>query len=217
MKTYLLFVPIILVLLMSGCTQPSPSPGTSLNDLMTQECVAILNQEGSSPQKDICYSNAAQVNKDVTLCEKISGEVSRNGCFSKVAPIVKDESICEKITTVSTRDSCYLFVASRLRDSSICEKASDVAWSTSGATGKDTCLSQVIRITGNSDNCAGIQRAEWKDYCYRDSALIKSDTSICQHVVDNVTKERCNSLANPYYKYGEELYQSRAELWGWED
>lgn len=80
-------------------------------------------------QKDcsaLCNSSQGMQNNDPSSCEKSEG-ILRDVCYSDIAKNNKDISICSNIQEASFVDSCYIGVAEATKDSSICDRiANDI-------------------------------------------------------------------------------------------
>ena len=73
---------------------------------------------------NICISNVAKENQDITICEEIKEQHPKELCYIDVIIIKQalDISYCEEIKTIATKDFCLEEVARLKKSSSACEK-----------------------------------------------------------------------------------------------
>jgi hypothetical protein len=85
----------------------------------------LVTPTGTFLLKDSCYSEMAELKKDVSLCEKVDD--FKDSCYNSVASATGDFSICEKISSSSyLKDYCFSRIAVSKKDSLICANIQDV-------------------------------------------------------------------------------------------
>lgn len=126
------------------------------NSLFTTDyCVDISNEY----DKNLCYSDVAEAQKDKKICYTIPDEFRKNYCLTGVAAALKDVSLCDEVTNISNlHNTCILNVGIALRDASYCEKAND-------QIGKDNCYDNIAFYTHNRNLCDNIPEPNYRQDC----------------------------------------------------
>ena len=83
MNRYLPIIIICFLIVTSGCVSVTNSP---------EDCKKISDSE----ERDICLSNLAGKQKNISICNMIEGEKARDFCFPYVAVRVPDPDLCEQ-------------------------------------------------------------------------------------------------------------------------
>lgn len=111
----------VLLLLASAC-----SP-------VIQECENI----SGSLTRDLCYSDHAAADKDLTLCNAVNDSIEKERCFGGVARESGSPKICEMIKTQSELDWCYADVGVFTKNLTLCEKSADTVL-------KNICIEKIL-------------------------------------------------------------------------
>jgi hypothetical protein len=161
-----------------------PSAREMVRDCYTGVAVKTKNEnicDKSENHKDYCIQKVGLLNKDVSVCDRISGtERNKAYCYSEfIKAGISDLSICKKINNGSwegtiARDSCYLGALSETyTDISLCRDIIETQ------PAKDSCYFSIARATRNIVLCSEIKTDEKKrsdceaSVRYLDSKVIK--------------------------------------------
>ena len=185
-KTLIAVIVIVAIILVVGIIAYSIMGGKQVSQQSNKvssiiECDNISNIN----YKDICYSNIAENNKNVSICRNIDDEhlriqrdciansvlsndnittacsqfsMSMSMCYSFLAKVKQYTSICEGENSDIGKDNCYSYFALNMTDVSICNKVSD--------NNKAFCLSNIATATKNISVCLMISNSsDYKDLC----------------------------------------------------
>lgn len=193
----IIFVGIILIILILGIFTYFIFFSKENDFYSKDQCFFMSEAAGEAFEKWDCYTNWAESEKDITICEAIpltSKEglkyVNRYTCYRKVAIAIKDISICEKIpdnvngAPFGGRDVCYKEVALEIKDPSICDTITD-------RFNRNSCIMGATYGALDASSCAKIDYSVDKDYCYHDVAIKTKDHSLCENIKSDRLKEEC--------------------------
>jgi hypothetical protein len=75
--------------------------------------------------RESCYQNAGTLQKDASLCDKITDIYKGDECYASVSIATSNAELCERILESGLRDNCYLNIAIETQDEKHCEKILD--------------------------------------------------------------------------------------------
>jgi len=154
-----------------------------------QKCLTILNEndEESYLEGMDCFDLAVRTNnRDIELCNKVTGEENRTQCFLIVSDKVGDPSFCIDYdsghpTIKDMLDNCIIHSAVIKKDNSYCNYLN---WGENYAT----CMAGAVRDPNYCKN--GID----KDYCYLYTAIVMFDDDICKNIEDGNLNQICFAI-----------------------
>lgn len=133
--------------------------------------------------KDDYYLEIAKQTKDISMCEKISDDVSKKiTCYYDLALSKNDSSICQKIDYNYLEKWCLNDSA---KDFQICLRIEygTLVWDEAELNNrKNTCIGVV---TGNVEYCEKINEEDVKYSCYSNTVARKNDLSMCDKIESN--------------------------------
>ncbi len=120
------------------------STSQPISSVSTNECAGLFAtntfiDEILGSKKDSCYIQAAISTRDVSVCEKITTQLSKNTCYTELAVALNDISICQKISSTSANASCISGIAGTKQNPALCASIQDTSartWCELGATPK---------------------------------------------------------------------------------
>jgi hypothetical protein len=112
--------------------------------------------------------------KNLSLCNRITDEVEKSGCYGGVAIAKNDLSLCKEVADDLIRIDCYTQIAVLRLDPSICTSMID--------------KEGYVYI--------GIAKI---DSCYWKVSLAAKDTTICEKIDTQSTRENCE-LGEKYFE-----------------
>jgi hypothetical protein len=203
MKKYIL----LLFLLLSGCIFVDESPNRCyhlLDPSQKDSCLLMVATETNNISKcdeinqtsiaEQCYSmllmNGTAANS--STCEKMSG-VNRDDCFSNLAIAENDSSICMNVNYSYERDNCISKISIAHENPSMCEPISIDA-------SRDLCKNQIfemLAVTNKDPSFCKLLVSEngsnqdLVDRCIFDLAQSLNDTSYCDQISNEFSKEIC--------------------------
>ena len=96
---------IIFALLLFGCTVKTWPP--AYLGMCEQFGDRASGTKGTdSHTKSECYAYFATMNKDISLCEKVTNLYQKQYCVANVAIGKKDASLCQQVIEKQARDKC---------------------------------------------------------------------------------------------------------------
>ncbi|MBM3250892.1 MAG: hypothetical protein FJZ07_01490 [Candidatus Nealsonbacteria bacterium] len=105
---------------------------TDINHLKDESLIEILENDISvcdklldQKSREMCYADVAGTRQNLSICDKIQNQERKNACYRIVAEAKQDLSICDKILDQPEKTYCYLSIAVIKKDLSICNKISD--------------------------------------------------------------------------------------------
>ena len=136
-----------------------------------------------------CYLHFAVERGDSTICRKVNSETNRDDCYTNYSVQTATVDACLKVVATNNRVGCYYKAAGINRMPSLCNLLQSSAWRTN-------CYS--ISITGDSgpipSDCFGVDSPDWKDQCYRASAIKTNNQTYCTAMHQGSAQDECNSL-----------------------
>jgi len=130
-------------------------------------------------EKTSCYINVAKFHKNISYCDKISGE--HYSCFSVVAVASLNESLCEDSTCISTiaavknqPDLCKEIPTRNLRNEYVDIHQSAVT----------RCLLINAEQNNNQEICRSFTNQEDVNSCFRTMAINTQDITLCKYLKD---------------------------------
>ncbi len=142
-----------------------------------------------SDYRNSCYLYFAVEKKNSTICTNIGLEWSRDDCYVNYSVQTATIESCPKVVATNNRVGCYYKAAGINRMPSLCNSLQNGAWRTN-------CYS--ISITGESgpvpSDCFGVDSPDWKDQCYRASAIKTNSQAYCTAMRPGSAQDECNSL-----------------------
>jgi hypothetical protein len=147
----------------------------------------------------------AMDNKDTNTCDQLKEANKKDWCYWIVALSSNNLQLCDKIGLTVYRDGCYMGMAISSNTVSICDSLKRVDNPDKFAT-QNRCralvngdLSVCDTITrGTGGQVAEVQRAQ-KDGCYLTVAVALKDMSMCDKLVDSLSKNLCVSEVKARY------------------
>jgi len=138
--------------------------------------------------QDRCYTNIALRSRNPNMCAYMTCYEcveDKDNCYYQMANLTADASLCHKITDTLNRDACTLDIAKSSHNPSIC--------STIESTYKMTpCFTTVIyNQPYETSACDNITQQNWKDECYKNAAIKRKNSTICDSIGDPFTKRDC--------------------------
>ena len=134
----------------------------------------------TTDEKNSCYTSVAEFHKNISYCDKISGE--NYYCFSVVAVASLDESLCEDSTCISTiaavknqPDLCKEIPNRNLRNENVDIHQSAVT----------RCLLINAERNNNTEICRSFTNQEDVNSCFRSIAINTQDISLCKYLRDS--------------------------------
>lgn len=115
-----------------------------------------------------------------------------HGCYVKLALVTKDDKHCEELLE-SDQNGCYVQLSRIKGDISICEKIHVEEY--------DESDEKASRM--NSAIILSAQR--YRDYCYKNIALLTKDISKCELIQGNDNKQLCLAILNNDRSYCENI------------
>lgn len=169
------FILLLVAVLICGCV----GPGKKLSVCETKE---------DQFERDACYLEFAVMGGDLSLCNSIEFQKSKDFCN---AVVLKDSSKCDKLE--GTDDSRYACYAYSMRDPSYCEKIN-------ATPTRVNCYSiSLLLMSNESSKCGKFERSEYKDKCYLKIATLSNDSSLCDEIQNQTTKQSCYTKFNHSY------------------
>jgi len=142
MRTSIPILSVIIVLLISGCSTSTISPGCNPDDYPAgssqwHQCIQANSDQATSgyntladcedaKSKVTCYEQVAVKTNDFTVCDMImevyASEITVYGCYSRVGIENNNVEACDRIVEagVLSANSCYYDIARKTGDESIC-------------------------------------------------------------------------------------------------
>lgn len=113
-----------------------------------------------------CYNDVIDSSLDVTQCDRLRDNKTKDWCYSKIGMWQGNESLCRD-------DGCYESVGITKKDASLCDKIQNYT------TGRDRCYMNVAPYTKDYSLCEKISRKLDKETCYSSYVVARSlETSI---------------------------------------
>ncbi|MBI2100811.1 MAG: hypothetical protein HYT47_02225 [Candidatus Vogelbacteria bacterium] len=192
----------------SLCQRLSNTSTADLGSLVTgQEERNVLDD---FPLRSVCFSAIAERTKNVSLCEKITTDVSRDQCFFKLAVLLRDGAICSFVKSterdlygITSREECEKWV--RSLDPSYCKSLGvqterNRCFARAGGELRD--LSVCSEIVGDERTLYSCQRAACEDQdlsCCSKLSRESDRISCVSHYAANAgNKEVCKMLSPAY-------------------
>ncbi|MCR4335292.1 MAG: hypothetical protein NUV57_02025 [archaeon] len=138
--------------------------------------------ESNDAKVDSCLIDLAKVEKNDSLCEKIT-LLSKDRCYLDVGVLKKEEVICGKIESTSVKEECLSEVGLKTNDASTCAKI------ISSQEKRDACYYNSGRQNKNSETCKKIFDSTTRDECYISVAGSTKEYSFCNSVSLRKTSE----------------------------
>jgi len=141
-------------------------------------------------------------------CWNIFSQTAQNACYTDRAIEKQDPTICQRMPNKTTKDACYYFFVMNYTstvknpDPTVCDKISNQSYifGLVGQSPKDACYYRIALVKQDSTVCDNIVNQNTKDYC---SALATNDSTLCDGISDQYTKNYCY-----YYIALEKKYSS---------
>lgn len=165
------------------CEQ-AESQGECLTDLaIDSRDVSLCDKLEDEGSKDDCYNLSNSLIGDIVACEKVQNETIREGCYLRLAIRKKDLSFCEKINYQFALNECYLKTAAFKKDTSICDRLPI-------QTDRDFCYGYASH---DISVCETIEEkpARSKELCYLEIAEASQNASICKIAKEQSWREAC--------------------------
>ncbi len=208
----ILLVILVLLILFLNSDKQNSSIITECENLNNEELkascyiqVAIQKQDLSKCEEigkrwlnaeETCYAEFSIANKDASGCEKLK-ETHKDACYTQVALNTNNAELCEKIQNraitdigkgeFSNYDECYSKIAEKRNDPLLCEKVL-------GNNRKNFCYTKIATTINDETICKSISGEYSTSYlsqCYILIAGAKKDSSICNNILEQATKEQC--------------------------
>jgi len=165
------FVPLLLFLVMLGCTQERVS---------VSNCDSITDQY----EQYRCYLSTAEQTRDSSLCRNPLYVPWKDECLYGVAKASQDASVCSKIVGQGTKDLCYYHLGQLKQDPSLCNNMNDKRY-------KDDCYFEIAVSKKNPDSCKYLYYGERKLWCYREIAHMVRNPDICSKIENENYSDEC--------------------------
>jgi len=148
-----------------------------------------INKDNTYSYK--CYLNFALGNKDYTLCNKIGDLNSRWICLKTYAVKFEDINACKEIDTLANSNyvSCFFNLAVGSHHPSTCDYLDE-------GSARYSCYAQSFLENDypiTPESCENISSESWRDNCYKTSAVRNDNSSICNLITGDNTKQICLS------------------------
>ncbi|MCH7567918.1 MAG: hypothetical protein IIA87_00705 [Nanoarchaeota archaeon] len=145
-------------------------------------------------RKDGCYLLVALRSHEIDLCYKINNEREKTFCTKKVSILLAGPSYCHNNTEIDQM-ACYLDLE-RVQRSEITakrklnvEECKELKYKES----QEICVGFIAKKTENPELCEQITTGIISADCYRNLAIIKKDSSYCEYIEDQESKQTCTS------------------------
>lgn len=142
-------------------------------------------------------------NRNPSLCNELPhGDIVYQPdveCYGRVAVALKDETICDQAPASpdpGVRDLCYVDVNKVKADPAICEKIRQTNRDQYTQSALAQCYLDLAPVLKDYSICDQIHPVftDFKDYCYRDTAIVLEDLARCPLFNNELNKDRCFSL-----------------------
>jgi len=145
--------------------------------------------------KKECYKDAGVASLNDEICDKILDLASdeQTTCYQEIAKETFDPLTCDKIYAYhfEVRDECFMLIALTNLDFQMCEQVHF-------GENYSTCFSSIAIEINNFGICDQMQQDYFinlghnpKYGCYKDFAIEKSDTIICELISPTPIREEC--------------------------
>lgn len=153
-----------------------------------EECDAVLRER----ERNICYSEIAEQQKDFTLCQKISDASGLHFCLQKVMPLLTlTAENCNAMPDQVTKNACLTAVAASTGNYNLCLSTSDSFFNYG-------CFKGVIENNQNLSEalCDATTELEKEpfllaDRCWYKLGLRTEKSKYCTEVTDDVDRHLC--------------------------
>lgn len=153
---------------------------------------AYCDYVSTGAYKSNCYLSAAIAKDDKTYCEKNDLEYIWK-CYSNYSVETGDIQGCFEIDKYAsgTKDSCLNDYAKKYSDPSACNNLSTIYIRTN-------CYAEVILAATNLSvaKCDAVSQPSWRDKCFTYLAKNSGDISVCNYVVDDSERSRCDDAVS---------------------
>ena len=168
-----------------GTTTPAPTNTAPGSGPTVNECGTKAGQE-----KDLCYTDLASANNDMTVCEKVANDYGKMGCvlgFSTATSEQKLEAakICSTLSDASIRPTCFTIVGSVIQDLSFCKTSGNPAGCIiTYDQNKDKKTADLTAACDQLKSNPFSSDITSKEYCYRALAWYLDDITLCHKTDD---------------------------------
>jgi hypothetical protein len=190
MKWILSFL-LISIIILSGCNQVENA--TSEDKGFIEDFSAALNDcETLSDDQLIEKCNGYQSSPVLCDIDKVGKAALVGTCKKIVMQQSKNSRICDYYSKLKEKEFCLFNVAIGSLDGTICEQTHNRG-EIEGITAntKDACFREVAIGKASSSLCQKIGGKNIKDECYWKIAKANKDHSLCENVESEKSKERC--------------------------
>jgi len=95
----------------TGMLKDDPSRFDGKNATSSTEKVDPAACEGKETKfKDLCYVNAASKLADLSLCDRVEKQSSKELCMGRVGVATDNPKLCDRISDPSVRSQCHLAI-----------------------------------------------------------------------------------------------------------
>jgi hypothetical protein len=200
-KLLTLSLPIILLVLLVGCSESPLEITQSTSDEKTEKfsVVTVSGTQCDSIEADVnslsdceesndysCYYSLAIKKNDPSICDNLPGGWIHWDCYDCVAGVNKDLSICDDVDPAYL-NRCLLTYGRAWADISVCKSINPEAYS------EDECY-VYVNVKGELSLCDNIQSDDMKDTCIAQVAILQQDTKICDQISTQEKKDSCYSI-----------------------
>ena len=152
----------------------------------------------SSTKRDDCVSALGTgTASSPGMCEKLTSSMLKDDCYSMLARTSESPAYCGFVSSNFTQSECYSAVALSSGDAESCTQIGDVAM-------RYNCNNQVYSALalqrGDPTLCARMEYYDASskqllaDNCVLAVSMNRSDTSMCDYIVNDTLWERCSSI-----------------------
>lgn len=208
-KIILVLLPVLFVLVFTGCTKkdaqeiirliPLVGGDEEINEAVLKKDIELCAKlEGKDDlarvrRQNKCVENVAKAIGDFHACflikdiddmEEIDGKAARD-CATDIAIETVDVSVCEEIDNFNYDvTKCYAELAPKLKDASLCSKAGE-------GTSWNNCIKETAKADENIAICDNFEASGSKGSCQADVAVVKGDPSLCERIEREDFKNNC--------------------------
>ncbi len=160
----------------------------------------LIQREGYGPterydcnfmiKQDMCYTEIAILEKDPSICNKITYTSEIDEVMKGVNP--KYSSNPEYQTNYSRR-MCFKILARELKDPSLCDKEVFDEYTERIHKGKSYCKKDAIIATGDISKCSDIFNQQLKKECKYEIAINSGDIKQCSEISDLKLTSLCRT------------------------
>jgi len=156
---------------------------------------SIVQEDPIIAQSRLDYEKIREVKlaQDFDKCNQGLTEIKHDECVSKIVMSVSDPVLCDKIIDEAKKSLCTeSFVVNNIISENNISKCSSLKTSFN-----ELCFDNFFKEYKGVDECVSLESREKQrcgDVVNNKNAILKSDISICDNVVDNNLKNDCKNI-----------------------